>query len=162
MVRAAAGVVTGAVVSASLAGCVEAPRVAPDQLRVQQETAALIHVVTDMASLVPAEVRDEPNRLLASEFQNAKPRRAVPDAAREASGLPLFESLPDPWTETFVVLNLFEPRVVGHDSIDVYAEWLVFDGTADGGSWWGQDWRYLLSCDSTCVPITRRGPGHLN
>ncbi len=86
----------------------------------------------------------------------------MPEAVREAAGLPVVDSLATPRTETYVVLNLFEPRYFEDDSVVVAAEWLVFDGTGDGGSFWGEDWVYVLTCDPTCVRLRRHGPGHMN
>lgn len=121
-----------------------------------EEAAAF--VVRDMLELVPAEVRSVEQRRISSRWQSIG-RGLVPERVIAASGLPAVDTTWNPADSLVLVLNLFEPRPLSGDLVEVAAEWLVFK---PGEFFWGTDYKYELRCRSSCELLKRHGPGYLN
>ena len=73
MVRTVGKLLLVGTLAASFTACLDSTSVDDGTQSVDRENDALTIVVNDMRGLIPAEVVDEPNRVLGAQFQGASP-----------------------------------------------------------------------------------------
>jgi hypothetical protein len=115
-------------------------------------------VVRDMLELIPAEVQSVEQRRISGHWQTIG-RGRVPERVIAASGLAVVDTTWRPADSLVLVLNLFEPRMLNGDSVEVVGEWLVYE---PGQPFWAPQYEYHLRCRSSCELLDRYGPGYLH